>query len=235
MNKENKKNLKEEVLAKLEKEHIKMKPKWQFVLKGVLLMATSIIVLFLALYLFSFIIFLFQQSGFGFLPGYGLKGVSIIFVSFPWLLLIFLIISLVLLELILKRYALTYRRPLLYSLLIVIFFVLIMGFVIHRISLHRNIYDRVQQGRFPAVGRIYNKVGNIESEKMHPGLVSEMSEGGFFLEDPKGKILLVATSSNTQNEIIRKGDRVLVIGEIKDSSIQALGVHKMPNIRMRMK
>ena len=108
--------LQETLLAKIKEGQMVMRPRWHFVLKAVLGILGMIILAMAALYLISFILFALREAGLLFIPGFGFHGVGVFLFSLPWILILVSLIFIFLLELLVKRYAFGYRKPLLYSL-----------------------------------------------------------------------------------------------------------------------
>lgn len=88
------------ILETIKNSDIHMKPRWHFILKAVLMTVAAFILLFLIIYLVSFIIFIERQTGMKF-----------------WLLIVLSVIFVVALERIICSCSLSYRRPFLYSML----------------------------------------------------------------------------------------------------------------------
>jgi len=219
-------NITKKVTEKIEKGEVKMRSKSYFVLKSVLIALGVFIILSTVLYLISFILFVVQRSGLIFLPRYGFSGIRILLSGFPWILLIIVICFVFLLEFLVKKYTIAYRKPLLYSLLIVILVISGIGFIVHQTSFHGRMYLRSQEGKIPFVRPLYNKFELSNSNKVHPGIITEVLDGGFILERHDGKILKVIVSEDFN---IKEGLHVAVIGDLKEGIIDAMGVHNIPN------
>jgi len=127
-----------EIIEKIKTKHIKMKPRWHFALKSVFLIALSLISLFLLLFITSF---MFRS---GLLTP--LRG-------FAWMLLLFSVLFIALLEYLIKRYAISYRRPVIYSLLIIISLIFVFGIICNKTCFH----DRIEKRRLPGIERFYKE------------------------------------------------------------------------------
>src|SRR5262245_42216017 len=109
------KTVKHTVLDAIKAGQVHMKPRWHFVLRGILLVLESILLALSLRYLASFIMFIVYRSGVWFTPGFGFRGLRVFLLSIPWLLILVSVAFLVLLELLVKRYAFAYKKPLAYS------------------------------------------------------------------------------------------------------------------------
>ena len=110
-------NTKLDILKKIKSGEVEMKPHWHFVLKSLLLLLGVIVISLLVVYILSFILFFLRQSGIGFVPLYGFRGVIIFVMNSPWLLIASVGALVVVLQLLVKKYSFSFRQPLLYSLL----------------------------------------------------------------------------------------------------------------------
>jgi len=208
-----------------------MRPKIYFILKAVLIALTTLLVAFFVLFLVSFIFFNLRASGAWFLPRFGLPVIGIFFKSLPWLLILITIILIGVLEILVKRFSFAYRRPILYSILFIIIFTFLGSFAMSRTHLHPDFFWKAQERKLPMMGRFYRDFGMPKLGDVYYGIVFDMMDSGFHLETPKGEILtVVATStipSRLGSPIIKKDDRVIVLGKRKNETIQAFGVRKV--------
>ena len=231
MNKpKHKKTIKNTVLAQIKSGQAIMKPKWHFVLKTILVAVGVVIVAFALIYLVSFIFFILRQTGVFFVPSFGFRGVGIFLVSLPWFMILTGLVFFVTLEILVKRYSFTYRKPLLYSLIGIIIFVLIGSFIVSRTGLHQGLFRYAEDRRLPVVGRLYRGYGLERMEKVNPGIVDELTDEGFRMTNRQGETLNVLISSDTRFPLgadFEIGDRVVVLGERENGTIEAYGVRRI--------
>lgn len=220
------KSIENNVLEKIEKGEVKMHSKTFFNTKNVLLGLALFASLLLAIYFFSFILFSGSRSGLWFLPIYSF-GIMVFLLNFPWLLLFFVVLSAIILEYLLNRYSVSYKKPLIYSLLLVVTAIILLGSVLHFTSLHGYLYNKGA----PAVTNFYDKFDMPGSENIHRGVVLGTNENGFLLEDEEGGILNISYDKIPKQMIknIRVGEEFIVFGqENNNNTIKAIGVHKIP-------
>lgn len=208
------------ILETIKNSDIQMKPRWHFILKAVLMMVGGVILLFLVVYLISFIIFIERQNGAGFIPAFGLRGWARFLITLPWLLILFSLLFIGVLELLVRRYAFAYRRPLLYSALGIIVIIGVSSIAVDSVEFHQ---------RFSPV--VYRVLVAPDADDINPGDITEMQETGFILTKIDGEILHVIVASSTRspgNKKFGKGDRVVVFGDREStSSINAFGIRKI--------
>jgi hypothetical protein len=227
---EPKKTIHEKMLESIKAGEVTMRPKWHFVLRGILLGFGAVLILFTLLYIISFIIFVLHQNGTWFAPAFGFRGLGILLFSLPWILILLAGIFIVVLEILVRRYSVAYRRPLLYSALGVIGIVLIGGFIIAQTSLHPRFFMNAREGRLPVAGGLYRGFGMQRISDAHPGIIVELNEEGFTMADPREDILTVIITPETQFPLgtnFTVHDRVLVIGKRASSTVTASGIRKI--------
>lgn len=228
--KNSKSSIAEKVLNKIKKGQVKMWPKLYFVLKAFLFALALVFVLFLALFLVSFIIFNLRASGALFLPRFGLFGLRTFLFSFPWLLVIFSVLFIIVLGVLAKRYRFVYKKPLLYSIIAIVVIVLVGSFIFLRAPIHNRLSERAFRGRLPVAGPLYRQYRMRRPENLHMGKVVELTEGGFRIETEDGQKITVSISKKARfpfDKDIKKDDFVVIMGKKSDAVIEAYGVSKI--------
>ncbi len=224
------KSIRDAVLAKIRTGQAKMRPRWHFVLKALLVFFGLVIGFLTLLYLTSFTVFMLRQSGVWFIPIFGFRGVMMLFASLPWLLILAGISFVILLEILVRRYSFAYRKPLLYSLLGIIAFTVLANSVVARTGFHEKFFMRAREGKLPIAGGWYRDFGLAKSQNVHPGTVIEITEDGFRMENRRGETLTVIISPETRFPLgidFQKGDQVVVLGERDNDHIGALGIRRV--------
>ncbi len=222
--------LRKKILDKIKVGQAKMRPKWHFVLKTLLLAAGVIIGALALLYIASFILFSLRQTGVWFLPSFGLRGIMIFLISMPKLLIILGIVFIILLEVLVRRYSFGWRKPLLYSLLGIIGFVILASFIVSKTSFHEGLFMRARQGGLPYAGQFYRDFGMPRGEHAQIGVITEITDEGFKMETPRGEPLTIIIDPQTSFPLgidFQKGDRVVVMGERDDRAVKAAGIRRI--------
>ncbi|PIP87287.1 hypothetical protein COW81_01040 [Candidatus Campbellbacteria bacterium CG22_combo_CG10-13_8_21_14_all_36_13] len=224
--KENK-SIKNTVLDKIKVGEVEMKSKWHFILQG-LLMAFGVFIFAIALvYLFSFILFILSQNGVVFATEFGFHGISVFFMSLPWVLLLLVCIFVIILEKLVKKYSFSYRKPILYSLLGILIMLLIGTFCVSQIGLHQKLSRFAEEDRLSIWGGMYRGYGMQRFNNVHPGVINIITEDGFILTNKQGESVVVRFNIDTnlpKEKELKEGDSVVVIGERIGDSVDAFGV-----------
>src|SRR5690349_18490295 len=120
-------NLGQNLVHTIKEDHVSMRPKWHYAVGTVVSIVSGVLLAALLLYVASFVVFELRENGSWFGPAFGTRGWLILISSLPWLLLLVILILIVGLERLMRRYALIYRRPLIYSLLGIVIIVAVGG------------------------------------------------------------------------------------------------------------
>lgn len=231
MNNSDKNNkIKEIVLAKIKSGQAKMKPRWHFILKSVLLISGIIILSIALFYLASFILFVLRQTGVLFAPAFGLRGIGAFFISLPWILILISIIFVAVLEILVKQYSFAYRKTLLYSLGAIIIFVAAGGWIMFASGMHQNMLERAMNDKLPVAGPFYKELGFSQPKDIYVGEIEEIIENGFKLKSRQGEQFKIIAFPETRFPFgadFGEGDMVMVFGNRKNGDIQAIGIHRI--------
>ncbi len=227
--KEEKKSISDTVLDKIKEGEIKMRPKIYFVFRAILLATGVVAVFFFSFYLVSFIVFILRATSIFSLPRFGFSGMKTFIVSFPWFLILVVLLFIWLLELLAKRFASVYRRPLIYSVFAIVVLIFIGGLVIYPTRFHENMFLRAREDRLPIMGGFYRGMGKFPNTTH--GIVSEIEDNSFIIEQSDGQSVVVIITSDTILPFkngIKEGDVIMVFGEQnKNGVINARGIQKI--------
>jgi len=227
-----KKSIKETVLDKIKAGKARMIPRWHFVLRAALAAVGFLIVAGLALYILSFAFFIVRKTGIWFLPDFGIRGIGVFLFSLPWFLVIAVIAFIIILEALVRQYSFGYRKPLLYSAIGIIVFVVAASVFVTETPFHEGLYRRAHMGELPIIGQLYRDYESPRNKDAHIGTITEMTSDGFKIQNPAGEILSVIVASDTGFPAgldFQKGDQVLVLGSRDGDIVKAVGVRRIDN------
>ena len=223
-------SIKDAVLEKIRRGEVLMRPRWQFVLKGVLVALGAVLVALALLYLVSFVFFALRQSGVWFVASFGWRGMRAFFVGIPWVLVLVALVFIVVLEILVKRYAFSYRKPLLYSVLGIVCAVFVGGFVVAKTAFHRGMYRRMEGRGLPIAGPLYRAYGVPHFRQIHPGIIASTTQEGFIIMSRGGEEVVVRVSPATRLPLgydFIIGDPVVIMGEQEGATVRAFGMRKI--------
>ncbi len=229
-----KNSIKEQILKRIRNKDLQMKPKLLFILKTALFVFGIILFFCFSAFVLSFIMFRVRATGIWYAPGFGSRGIGIFFAGFPWFLLIFILILIVVLEILAKKFSWVYKKPLIYSILGIAVFVFLMGFVFSQTNMHPQLFKGVIEGRMPMMEPFYQMHSEQTPPDLHIGEISAISDEEIEIKNEEGEVLTAIISDETIfpiDEEIEEGDLIMVIGKEKDSSINAFGIRKIEKDR----
>jgi hypothetical protein len=225
---ENKNCTHESVLAAIKAGEIKMRPRWQFILRGTLAVLGGILIALTLLYLVSLIIFASRESGAAFVSSFGFRGFFAFLMALPWLLITFSVLFIVLLEILVQRYSFAYSRPLVYSACGIIILVVAGGFVVASTSLHRGLFRQAERQELPFGGIFYKSLfERPELLDIHRGIITATTTRGFLIQDRRGRMFMVNVGSSTRrlpDERFMPKRMMVIFGDTASDTIEAFGV-----------
>lgn len=234
MNEPQKHNLKKNILSAIETGRAVMRPRWHFVLKAALIASGAILVGLTALYVVSLALFVLRETGVLFVPGFGFRGVVSFILAAPWLLLFITVPFIVILELLVRRYPFAYRKPVLLTTLGVAALTLAGSYAFEEVTeMHEQFSGYAEEGELPLVGGLYQRYEMLELEDIHRGVVTELHERGFSMENRRETLDVLVDGDTEFSGDIRpeEGDHVVVLGEREDDTVYAEGIRLVPEGR----
>jgi len=229
-NNPNKKSIKEDILSTIKSGQLKMRPRWQFILKAILAILGTVIVFLTILYLASFIIFVLRQTGVLFVPVFGMEGWFAFFAHLPFFLIFLLVIFIVVLELLVRHYAFAYRRPLLYSAIGIFVLAAAGALILVNSPFHGGMSKYAENNRETFFGKLYSEYGQQKFKDIHRGIIIDMMNNGFTMQNRRQEVLTIVISRRTRLPLgadFSAGDIVVVFGPREGNLVQAFGIQEI--------
>ena len=224
-------NLEKDVMDAIRKGRVKMRPKWRFLLSSALGALGALILLLTLLYIMSFAIFTLRQSGALFVPVFGMRGLFAFFGAIPLVLLTLLLIFVIILEILVRRYSFGYRRPLLVSVLAILAIVSVGGYALERTRVQNTLFREAHgPGGLPSpIGQMYR--GPMHVPDIYRGTIVSIMSGGFLLSDENGAgtttVLVDPQTRLPLGADFTPGEEVVVFGEGASGTVHALGIREI--------
>lgn len=151
------KTIQRKILTVIESGKVKMRPKWHFVLKAILIVLGMILLYLTLLYLISFMIFVVREDR----PWMGPGPLMVaILDGLPWFLIALALVFIGLLQHLVKKYQFGYGKPLFYLVLAIIGVVALGSLIVDASDFHRHLFERSHMHRLPFGGeRFYLRFG----------------------------------------------------------------------------
>lgn len=231
---EDKPSVRTDIMDAISRGKIKMRPRWHFILLSALTITGAFIVFLTLLYVASLGVFFLRDSGVLHAPSFGMRGWWVLARSIPWLLVLFLLLFVVVLELLVRRYTFVYKKPLLVSVFGILLIILTGGFAIAQTPFHRQIALEAREGMLPPpVGFWYRAPLRMPRppDTYHGNIIS-IIQGGFVMvdEDDAGTttVLLSPRTRLPYGEDFSPGERIIVVGDaIATGTVQAFGIEEI--------
>jgi hypothetical protein len=222
--------LKENILAKIKSGEVDMKPKWYFVGKTLLNLTGIAVLLMLAVYFLSFILFILRETGVMFVPGMGMHGFVYFVTASPWLLILLVGVFLGVLYVLVTKFSFSYRRPLVYSLIGIVLFVIAVSSLLHQMGMHPRLQNFVERHEVPGMMPMYRQSSD-RREEITFGQIQRVEETYFLLLSPDADEFQVQLREDTRIapdlELV-PGASVVVFGDREGMVITAFGIKPLP-------
>ncbi len=228
-------NLKEQILLKIRKGEVKMRPKAFFVAKVAVLIFVAFITFVVSAVLISYTWFNLRTGGQFFLLGFGSRGLYEFFLVFPWFLLLLDVGLILFLDSLLKRFKFGYHKPVLVVFMGSILMITVAGAVINMTSFHRNLMQMAENNKLPipGVGFFYINLHKSHKENgLFRGQIISLATSSFLLSQGKeyGEVQVFTPDGFPVRVVLHEGDQVYVAGDVDGNIVRAYGVRKLsPN------
>lgn len=227
----NPEDIKNKVLEKIKKGDIHIRPKIYFVVQVVLVISVGILAIIASAFVLSFAFFSIYQSGELFLLGFGLRGLMTFLGLFPWLILILAGLLVFIFEWLMRHFKFNYRLPILYTSIIAVFLISILGLLISISPFHNNLLNQADRKELPFLGNLYENIRKPNEVKgefkgvvvsiststlniTHDDLDNDTDDGTRTVNIPKGYDV----------QKLHIGDKVYVAGDESSDKINAYGL-----------
>ena len=218
-----------------------MRPRWQFVLRSVLIGLGGVFLALVAMYVLSFIFFVLYQTGAADALLLGPRGVRVFFVSLPWVLVVVGVLLLVSLEVVVKYTTYSYRQPMLYSVLGVLLLVLLGSAAIRATDFHETLLSEAKANKLPLAGGLYRAFAAQNPDGVYTGTVSALSTTSMTIQAQSGEQYTIVLTESTKmpKRKLTLGSAVVVLAVPQGSSLEAVGVRivtpkRLPKIQNRL-
>ncbi len=231
-------NLANNIIQKIKAGEVHMQPRWHFVLKTALLLTGTLLTFLIAIYILSFVLFTLHNSGLWFAPEFGSRGVMMFIMGAPWLLLSILGLFLLFLYVLVSHYSFSYRKPLVYSIIGIVFLIISTSSLIHLSGIHDRLESFANEHSVPGLRPFYQDPQARRPGGVEIGTINQINESGFLLMIDRQELVQIIITKETKlppDYTPVEGEMVLVIGERNDQdSITAFGIKPAKDGRFKL-
>jgi cell division protein FtsL len=145
-------NIQNKIEIMIKNNELGIKPRWHFILKGILISLSVIFIFILSIFVATFLIFRERMLAPGsmFILGNTIEMLSYLLIA----LLLFIGGVVIILS---HKYDFVYKRPAGVIILVLFIFILAIGFAVDRISFHQRVLESMGDKDFPILRNIYRK------------------------------------------------------------------------------
>ncbi len=213
------------VMDAIKKGTVTMRPRWHFVLVSTLAAIGALIVLLALCYLASLSVFFLHDSGAWFAPSFGGRGWFSVLRAIPWLLIFLVIIFAALLEVVVRRYAFVYRKPLLLSVVGILLLVFVGGSLIAATPFHRQMKFYADHHELsPLLSFVYGMPFRAPPPPdVYRGVILATTTTGFIINDENGAgtttVIVNDTTRLPYGHNFSVGTDVVVVGDSRGHDV----------------
>lgn len=212
----------------IKQENISMRSRYYFVARSSMWALAAVLVFASIVYLLSLIFFIWNDHALGTIALFGSKGIGLMLFSMPWMLILATIALVITLELLAAKFSFVYKRPLVYSLLILLVVLIAVSSLVARTAMH----DRI-------AGPMHRHYAEQRyKENMYIGIIVSVRDNSATLKTRSGATIHVNITNSTRiprHFELKTGEKVMVIIDDKSDSNEALGIRPVKKGKGRMK
>lgn len=227
----NPESLKDSIMKGIHEGRVQMRPRWHFVLLSMLVVVGALVVFLTMIYALSLVVYLLHANGEWFAPSLGLRGWVSLIQSLPWLLFVLLLVFVLVLEVLVRRYAFVYKKPLVTSVLGIFAVVIAGGFLIGLTPLHSRMAHFDRNGMLPPpLDGLYRQPSIGRSPDLFRGTIVSAGNGRILVHGGEGTttVLLDPRTRLPYGSAFSAGDLIIVIGDyVSTGTIHAFGIREV--------
>ncbi|TSC51847.1 MAG: hypothetical protein LiPW41_794 [Parcubacteria group bacterium LiPW_41] len=222
-------HIKETILKKIHEREVIMKPRWPFVLRGILTLILACTIIFFAIFVIIILTLSLKETGMMHLPVFGVPGLFHFLINLPWLIILGVFIALIIVEILFRKFSFGYRTPAIITLGVIGVSTVLGGIFLSSIG-PKNVTKQIRDSNFV---RLQMHEGP-EFRKQRPlthGIIRTLNSSDMSIET-EDETLKVIFNDSTQfpdgKEILSIGSSVFVGGLRSGDTINAFGISNEP-------
>lgn len=211
--------IKQNILHIVEKNNIRMIPKWKFLMYSMFGMIFAVFCFFSLVFIISLFAFLLSRYGFIYMPYFGFQEMLQTLSALPFLLVAIAIILLFITETLARHYTFAFKKPLFITLLTITGTAAVTGLLISVTPIHRGIRNFAREHNMGGVIHMYDRPVpfNGEEKTVLRGLVVSTSSQRLVIrlyDDTQMEVIGTTTNENSQRPAFN--DEVVLLGSMHD-------------------
>lgn len=225
--------LKTKIIETLSKGDIKMIPKWRLALYSFGAIFALAFLFLVLIFTLSLIFFILSRYGFMYLPMFGFMTILHTLKAVPLLLLLCTVVLLIVIELISRKYAFSFRRPLAITLLSITTLAVVISFLLSMTSVHEYVRDYAKEHDISLVSNAYKRPLPImygsKDMTVVRGSVIDSSTDFVVVELFDGtKVKAYASTTAGISQLPLVGSDILLFGNFVGEDFEIIGIKNAP-------
>lgn len=219
----------QEILDKIKSGKVTMSPLIFLRWHEIFWVLVVLILISLAAYLASFMLFVASTNRLWDLLFFGSLGIKEFMLFFPWLFMFVILLLAWLAERFAWKYSFAYHMPKLYVALASLFFTAIVSLAILNTPFHAKLYESAQNQNLPIAGPMYRFFGQYRPDNFYIGKISHIYSDKFLITLGDGSTVLVNVLVNTRiyGRAIRLGDFVDIFVKENANGLDAIYIKQI--------
>lgn len=216
------------ILQFVEKNKISMIPRWKFVLYSLLGIALTVFSFVVLIFFVSMIIFVLSKHGFLYLPLFGFGGLMHGIRAIPFVLFILTVFLIVIVEILVRKYAFSFRKPVITTLLTLTLSAIVFSSLLTLTPIHLQLRDYARMHNINFISREYDRpipVKEIGNMTVLRGTIVSTSSNDITVKlfDDTTQIVCASTSIK-DNDLPGIGEDVVIYGSMVDGKFEAIKI-----------
>jgi len=205
--------MKETVIDTIKSREIKMHTRGYFVARAIFLIIIAVVLFLFIFILTTFMIFALRLNGGFYAVGLGPSEWLVFLNALPWSLMLLSIALILILWILLRRYAVVYHQPFLYILLFLIVVMSLAYFSFSVNGINNQVFHYVSQNQIPLISSVY-QFETAPASGVYRGQILLITTSSFILANGLGQTSTVLLLPRALWELgaLRSGDYVLIFG-----------------------
>ena len=203
------------ILKIIEEKKIAMKPKWYFVLRAALAVTGVLGLLVATLFVTSFVVFTMMHNGIARIPLDSAFGWMLVARNAPWMLIVIAVIFMILLEILVRRYSFSYKRPLTYTATGIVLLCALGSFLLVKTPFHDGLMQEAREHRLRMGGPLYRAYPLQKISGMRSGVIEKFEEKNIYLLHDQELELIFVTPYTRMPPDLQVKDAVIILGNEK--------------------
>jgi len=224
----------ENVLNKITNGDVRMRPRMYFVLQVLAIAALSVVIFVLTSFILSFIFYSIVEGGEHNLLSFGLQGIWLFILIFPWPLLILDIVGLVALRFLLQRFKAVYQASFLTATAVLVTLSIVLAGIVNAAHIHTYLEGHAERDELPFFNGVYKDIRMTDEFRGEfRGTITSITGRVLKIEnndhdhDRDDGEFTVTVKDYIDISTLTVGDEVYIAGEYEDSGIEAYGIVKV--------